>query len=67
MRQLKYHEKKLLKKVDFFNWKEDQNVREGTIIRRYHLQNREDYVKYIVSCWTDHKTYRQIKKLEERR
>jgi len=46
MRQLKYHEKKLLKKVDFFNWKEDQNVREGTIIRRYHLQNREDYVKY---------------------
>ena len=44
MRQLKYHEKKLLKKVDFFNWKEDQNVREGTIIRRYHLLNREDYV-----------------------
>jgi U3 small nucleolar ribonucleoprotein protein IMP3 len=46
MRVLKHHEKKLLKKVDFFNWKEDQNVREATIIRRYHLQNREDYVKY---------------------
>jgi U3 small nucleolar ribonucleoprotein protein IMP3 len=46
MRVLKHHEKKLLKKVDFFNWKEDQNVREAQIIRRYRLQDREDYTKY---------------------
>lgn len=46
MRQLKHHEKKLLKKVDFFSWKSDSNVREASIIRKYHLQQREDYIKY---------------------
>lgn len=46
MRQLKYHEKKLLKKVDFFDWKSDTNVREATILRKYFIQKREDYVKY---------------------
>lgn len=46
MRQLKHHEKKLLKKVDFFSWKDDANVREATIIRKYLLQDREDYIKY---------------------
>lgn len=28
MRKLKHHEQKLLKKVDFLQWKSDQNVRE---------------------------------------
>jgi hypothetical protein len=28
MRQLKYHEKKLLKKVDFLQWKNENNQRE---------------------------------------
>ena len=46
MRQLKHHEQKLLKKVDFFSWKSDQNVREAKIIRKYLLQEREDYIKY---------------------
>jgi U3 small nucleolar ribonucleoprotein protein IMP3 len=46
MRQLKHHEKKLLKKVDFFSWKSDQNIREAQIIRRYLIQDREDYNKY---------------------
>ena len=46
MRQLKFHEKKLLKKVDFFDWKADRNVREASIIRRYLLLDREDYTKY---------------------
>lgn len=46
MRVLKHHEKKLLKKVDFYDWKEERNVREAQIIRRYHLQDREDYMKY---------------------
>ena len=45
IRKLKYHEKKLLKKVDFL-WTSDDNVREGTILRRYHITNRNDYVKY---------------------
>ena len=46
MRELKHHEKKLLKKVDFFSWKSDQNIREAKIIKKYLLQEREDYNKY---------------------
>lgn len=46
MRELKHHEKKLLKKVDFFSWKSDSNVREATIIKRFFLQKREDYIMY---------------------
>ncbi|KAI9469319.1 30S ribosomal protein S4 [Zychaea mexicana] len=46
MRQLKYHEQKLLKKVDFLQWKKEDNIREIKVIRRYHLQQREDYHKY---------------------
>ena len=46
MRQLHHHEKKLLKKVDFFSWKSDTNIREGKIIRKYLLQDREDYIRY---------------------
>jgi hypothetical protein len=45
MRQLKYHEKKLLKKVDFLQWKSDDNIREAKILRRYLIQKREDYIK----------------------
>ncbi|KAJ3932157.1 MAG: hypothetical protein NXY57DRAFT_1004296 [Lentinula lateritia] len=46
VRKLKYHEQKLLKKVDFLNWKQDANLREVKVMRRYHIQNREDYHKY---------------------
>ncbi|KAJ3518257.1 hypothetical protein NMY22_g13769 [Coprinellus aureogranulatus] len=46
VRQLKFHEKKLLKKVDFLNWKQDANLREVKVMRRYHIQDREDYHKY---------------------
>jgi len=46
LRKLKHHEKKLLKKVDFLQWKSDQNLREVRILRKYHIQKREDYVKY---------------------
>jgi len=46
LRKLKYHEKKLLKQVDFLSWKSDQNLREVRILRRYRVQKREDYVKY---------------------
>lgn len=46
MRQLKYHEQKLLRKHDFLNWKQDQGHREIKVMRRYHIQNRDDYSKY---------------------
>lgn len=50
MRKLKYHEQKLLKKVDFFNYKSDSGHREVKIARRYHLQDREDYTRYNKIC-----------------
>lgn len=50
MRELKFHEKKLLKKVDFLNWKQDANLREIKVMRRYHIQDREDYHKYNKIC-----------------
>jgi U3 small nucleolar ribonucleoprotein protein IMP3 len=46
MRQLAFHEQKLLKKVDFLHWKSEDNVRELKLLRRYHIQKREDYVGY---------------------
>eukprot|EP00300_Choanocystis_sp_HF-7_P042327 c9083_g1_i1.p1 GENE.c9083_g1_i1~~c9083_g1_i1.p1 ORF type:complete len:183 (+),score=38.21 c9083_g1_i1:132-680(+) len=46
MRKLKFHEQKLLKKTDFLQWKRHDDLREIKILRRYHIQNREDYRKY---------------------
>jgi len=61
VRQFKHHEQKLLKKVDFLNvrlplsgwsrrsdnfqWKRDADLREIKVMRRYHIQDREDYNK----------------------
>ena len=50
MRQLKHHEKKLLKKVDFLNWKQDASQREIRVMHKYHIQDREDYHKYNKIC-----------------
>eukprot|EP00605_Chrysophyceae_sp_TOSAG23-4_P002790 GSChrysophyteH1.ASY1.ANO1.3074.1 assembled CDS len=46
MRTLKHHEKKLLRKVDLYKWKSDNNLHESQIVRKYMLQDREDYTKY---------------------
>ena len=45
MRKLKHHEQKLLRKVDFLTWKQEDNIREIKILRRYYIQDREDYVR----------------------
>ena len=68
VRKLKYHEQKLLKKVDFISWKAENNIREVQILRKYHIQKREDYTKwvwYVFSAlhpmhWTKVKLYTQI-------
>lgn len=36
--------------VDFLSWKSDGGMREAKIMRRYHVQNREDYHKYNKLC-----------------
>lgn len=43
VRKLKYHEQKLLKKVDFISWEVDNNLREVKVLKKYHIQKREDY------------------------
>lgn len=47
VRKLKYHEQKLLKKVDFVSWKIDKNVREVQVLKRYRITKREDYSKLV--------------------
>ena len=37
MRKLKFHEEKLLKIVDFLNWKKDASAKENAVMRRYHV------------------------------
>ncbi len=50
VRKLKFHEQKLLKKVDFISWKSEKNIREVKVLRKYHVQKREDYTKYNKLC-----------------
>lgn len=46
MRKLKFHEKKLLKRVNFIEYKREWGHREALVTRRYHLTERDDYKKY---------------------
>ncbi|CAH2068151.1 unnamed protein product, partial [Iphiclides podalirius] len=46
VRKLKYHEQKLLKKVDFISWKVDNNLNEVKVMKQFYIQKREDYTKY---------------------
>ncbi len=48
LRKLAYHEQKLLKHTSFTEWKSDTtNSREAEVLRKYHIQKREDYVKSV--------------------
>ncbi|CAG8499492.1 1129_t:CDS:2 [Paraglomus brasilianum] len=66
VRKLKYHEQKLLKKVDFIHWKNENNLREIKVLRRYHVQNREDYYKYNKLCGAIKKLANRISLLNPR-
>ncbi|KAH9845924.1 u3 small nucleolar ribonucleoprotein imp3 [Teratosphaeria destructans] len=46
VRKFKHHEQKLLRKVDFVNYKSDGDHRAAAVIRRYSLQNPADYTSY---------------------
>eukprot|EP00756_Hemistasia_phaeocysticola_P063528 Hpha_TRINITY_DN6990_c0_g1::TRINITY_DN6990_c0_g1_i1::g.139487::m.139487/K14560/IMP3; U3 small nucleolar ribonucleoprotein protein IMP3 len=45
-RKLKDHEARLLKKHDFLQYKWEKKSNESKVIRKYYLQNREDYKHY---------------------
>ncbi|KFM62749.1 U3 small nucleolar ribonucleoprotein IMP3, partial [Stegodyphus mimosarum] len=46
VRKLKFHEKKLLKKVDFISWEVDNNLHELKVMKKFCVQKREDYTRY---------------------
>jgi len=52
VRKLKFHEKKLLKKVNFASYPNDNNIHEVTVMRRYHVPDRGEYVQYNRLCGT---------------
>jgi U3 small nucleolar ribonucleoprotein protein IMP3 len=43
VRKLKFHEQKLLRKVDLY--RDERNVRVAEVLRKYHIGRREDYTK----------------------
>src|SRR6476660_4514539 len=45
-RKLKYHEQVLLKKHNFLFSKKNTNLRELHVLRRYQIENRQDYIQY---------------------
>lgn len=51
--------------VDFLNWKAEGNLREVEILRRYHIQRREDYVKYNTVVGRVHKMVSMLAKLDQ--
>jgi len=64
VRKLKFHEKKLLRKVDFINWEVDNNLHEVKIMKKYHIQKREDYTTYNKLSREIRDIARRIKELD---
>mmetsp|Transcript_24223 Transcript_24223/g.45761 ORF Transcript_24223/g.45761 Transcript_24223/m.45761 type:complete len:184 (-) Transcript_24223:100-651(-) len=64
MRKLKFHEQKLLKKVNFYDWKSTKNVRESEQLQKYQIENREDFTKYNKLAGLITKTAAKLRKLK---
>lgn len=45
VRKLKHHEQKLLKKVDFIDWK-DNGLQENKVMSKFAVRKREEYTYY---------------------
>uniref|UniRef100_A0ACD5UGR6 Uncharacterized protein n=1 Tax=Avena sativa TaxID=4498 RepID=A0ACD5UGR6_AVESA len=66
MRKLKFHEKKLLKKVNFLDWKREGGHRDAAVTQRYSLVERDDYKKYNGICCMAQKLVNIIKQMDAR-
>ena len=64
VRKLKFHEQKLLRKVNFVNWEVSNNLHEVKIMRRYCIQKREDYTLYNKLSREIREIVRKIKDLD---
>uniref|UniRef100_A0AC34FGQ6 U3 small nucleolar ribonucleoprotein IMP3 n=1 Tax=Panagrolaimus sp. ES5 TaxID=591445 RepID=A0AC34FGQ6_9BILA len=65
VRKLKFHEQKLLKKVDYVNWS-DNNVHEGKILRKFAIRKREHYSTYNTLARQIRDTAQLIKDLPDK-
>ena len=66
MRELRHHERKLLKKVYFLSWKSERGHREVATIRRYHLRDRDEFKRFNKLCGSVTKLTAALKKLDSR-
>ncbi|GAB1606941.1 U3 small nucleolar ribonucleoprotein protein IMP3-like [Argonauta hians] len=66
VRKLKFHEEKLLKKVDFICWEVDNNLQEVKMMRRYHILKRENYTKYKGLARNIREVARKIKEVDQK-
>ncbi|XP_050227131.1 uncharacterized protein LOC126676858 [Mercurialis annua] len=64
MRKLKFHEQKLLKKVNLLSWKREGNHREASVMQRYHIVDRDDYKKYSGLCRMAQKLVNILKQMD---
>ena len=64
MRKLKWHEQKLLKKVNFAYWKQDDQLREWQAVQRYRI-TREEYWRYNRLVRNTNKMVHELMKLEQ--
>ena len=46
MRKLAFHEQKRLKRVNLLDYDKGKGRREGRVMQRYHIVERDDYNKY---------------------
>ena len=63
MRHLKYHEQKLMKKVNLYDWQDERSQSEATIINRFQLKDRTEYIKYKKLVIGTQKFVNQLKDL----
>ncbi|XP_012945958.1 U3 small nucleolar ribonucleoprotein protein IMP3 [Aplysia californica] len=66
VRKLKFHEKKLLKKVDFLSWEVENNLHELKVMRRFYIQRREDYTLYNKLSRQIREVSRSIKEMDQK-
>ncbi|CAN4082735.1 unnamed protein product [Withania somnifera] len=66
MRKLKFHEQKLLKKVNFLEWKREGGHREPNVMRRYLITARDDYKKYSSLCRMVQRLVNILKQMDPR-
>ncbi|KNA12233.1 hypothetical protein SOVF_127330 [Spinacia oleracea] len=66
MRKLKFHEGKLLKKVNILEWKREGGHRESSVMQRYHITDRDDYKKYNSLCRMAQKLVSILKQMDHK-